>query len=409
MRQAVLTQGLPEELSGALLDGYRSILEGVGDARKADTLYGYFLPLIFQDIFSRESLNKLYRFINSREGQYVVVSSRDEFKDVEKGQPLVVRFTRCNVDPSYNEQINVIEIPIMPFLAHNQYSLVYGKTRDKPLFLKVAMPFNAMCRQLTKAWKENTAGKYDTVCLRDTILHEFTHWYDYRLRRNTIIDPRKRKPSYPATPAGEYAAWKDENFPRYRNSRFTGDDAEELKLPEWVNPEVMRNVKRINRQIAENIYRKDRGLDEVPLSEEDDAYIKWFRKMSTRHKFKGYHANNAELSARIVEQVPWLIDLKDKADTENKKIPVHPTLEQMLDRVFDIHPDGPGFMHDNHEITKSLVLPGAYRSAARRCFKLINAANEAIFTAGDTHREKVGQILGVLQREASPKHAEMRI
>ena len=114
----VLTQELPTELSGALMEGYRSILEGVGDARKADALYGYFLPLFFQDIFSKESLNKLYRFINSREGEYVIVSSRDEFKDVEKGQPLVVRFTRNNCHPSYNETINVIEVPIMPFLAH---------------------------------------------------------------------------------------------------------------------------------------------------------------------------------------------------------------------------------------------------------------------------------------------------
>ena len=405
----VLTQELPAELSGALMEGYRSILEGVGDARKADTLYGYFLPLIFQDIFSKESLNKLYRFINSREGGYVVVSSRDEFKDVEKGQPLVVRFTRNNCHPSYNEQINVIEVPIMPFLAHAQYRLVYGRTRDKPLYLKVAMPFEAMCRQLTKAWKENTAGKYDTVCLRDTILHEFTHWYDYMLKRNTIINPARKKPVYPSTPAGEYAEWKDENFPQYRSSRFTGNDAEELKLPDWVNPEVMRNVKRIRRQIAENISRKDRGLSEVPLSEEDEAYIDWFRKMSNRHKFKGYHANTAELSARIVEQVPWLIEQKDKADSENRKIPTHPTLENMLDRIFDVHPDGPGFMHDQHEITKSLVLPGAYRSAARRCFKLINAANEAIFSVDDTYREKVGHILGALQREASPKHAEMKI
>ena len=409
MGQTELTEGLPAELSGALIDGYRSILEGVGDARKADTLYGYFLPLIFQDIYSKESLNRLYRFINSRDGQYVVVSTRDEFKSPESGQPLVVRFTRSNCHPSYNEQLNVIEVPIMPFLAHAQYGLIYGKTRDNPLYLKVPMPFNEMCRQLSKAWKENTAGSFDTACLRDTILHEFTHWYDYRLKRNTIINPDKKRPVYPNNAAGEYAEWTDENFPQYRSSRFTGDDAGMLQVPDWVNPDVMRKVKRIRRQIAENISRKNRGLAEIPLSEEDDAYIDWFRKMSNRHKAKGYHANTAELSARIVEQVPWLIELKDKADAKGEKIPVHPTLEQMLDRVFDIHPDGPGFMHDKHELTKTLVLPGAYRSAARRCFKLINAANEAIFLADYDYRKKVGQILGAMQREASPQHAGMKI
>ena len=405
----VLTQELPTELSGALMEGYRSILEGVGDARKADALYGYFLPLIFQDIFSKESLNKLYRFINSREGEYVIVSSRDEFKDVEKGQPLVVRFTRNDGHPSYNEGINVIEVPIMPYLAHAQYSLLRGRTREKPMYLKVAMPFEEMCRQLARAWKENTAGTYDTACLRDTILHEFTHWYDYRLKRNTIINPGRKKQAYPKTPEGEYAEWKDENFPRYRSSRFTGDDADLLQVPDWVNPDVMGKVKRIRRQIAENISRKDRGLPEVPLAKEDEDYIDWFRKMSNRHKAKGYHANTAELSARIVEQVPWLIDLKDKADKENKKIPVHPTLEQMLDRVFDIHPDGPGFMHDKRELTKTLVLPGAYRSAARRCYKLIDAANEAIFPEGSDHRYKVGQLMAALKREASPEHAEMTV
>jgi len=408
MSLPVPTQGLPDELSDALAGGYRYILEGVGDARKAETLYGYFLPLIFNDIFSKDSLNRLYRFANSKDGEYVTVSSREEFKDLEKGQPLVVRFTRSNCHPSYNEQLNVIEVPIMPFLAHAQYSLVYGKTREKPLYLKVAMPFEEMCRQLAKAWRENTPGTYDTTCLRDTILHEFTHWYDFRLKRKTIINPDRKKPAYPDSAEGEYSAWKDENFPRYVSSRFSGDDADLLQVPDWVNPDVMWKVKRIRRQIAENISRKNRGLAEIPLSEEDDAYIDWFRKMSNRHKAKGYHANTAELSARIVEQVPWLIELKDKADAKGEKIPVHPTLEQMLDRIFDIHPDGPGFMHDKHELTKTLVLPGAYRSAARRCFKLINAANEAIFAVNYGYREKVGQMLGALQREAGPQHADMK-
>ena len=391
------------------MEGYRSILEGVGDARKADTLYGYFLPAVFEDIFSKESLERLYKLINSKDGQYAIMSVREEFKGRMNGNPLVIRFTRRNVDPSYNEQINVIEVPIMHFLAHAQYILDEGATRDQPLYFNIPMPYNEMYKQLTKAWSKNTAGFYNSACLRETLLHEFSHWYDFCLKRHTVINPDKKKAVYPQNAEGRYNEWKDENFPMYRSSRYHGKDADLLQVPDWVNPEVMERVERLRRQKAENDSRKNRGLPAVPMSDEDKYYLKWFEKMRNRHKFKGYHANNNELAARIVEQVPWLIDLKDKYLAKGEKIPVHPTIDQMIDRVFEIPADGPGLVHDKRELVKTLVLPGAYRSAARRCFKLLNATNEAFFAWDYTDRQKTGQILNRLKAEAGPKHAEKGI
>lgn len=403
---------MPAALSGALSDGYRSILEGVGDARKADNIYGYLLPMVYRDIFSRESLNALYRLVSSREGQYAVVSRRPELKARDTGAPLEVRFTRNNVHPQFIETMNVITVPIMPYMAHSMFRLVNGDTRDKPQYLDPVMPFEEMCRQLAKSWKENTPGSYDTVCLRDTLLHELTHWYDFNLRRDAIIRPaaERKRPVYRDKASAEFGEWKDAHFRPYRGARFSGDDANALaNAPEWVTPEVMERVKSIEAAKAHAEALKNTGRPYVNIPEEDEEYLEWFNKMCNRHNAKGYHANAGELSARIVEQVPWLIELKEQADRKGETIPLRPTLEKMLDRVFDISPDGPGFMHDRHEVTKSLVLPGALRSAARRCCKLINAANDAFMPEGASHMDKVRQILLYLQKEAKPEHAERQL
>jgi len=403
---------VPGELGEALRAGYTAITEGVGDARKAEFLHNGVLREICADIFSKDSLNRLYRMVKTGDTIETVVSTRPDLAD-DKGQPLTVRFTRNKVHPQYVETVNAIVYPIMGYLSHSIFKAVDSKERGNPQTLENVdkLSFPEFCKQLQLSWKTNTAMAYDKVPLKEGLMHELTHWYDYNLRREQIFRPERVFPRQDSTYKGlldreaaggtvdkSYYEWKDRNLrPVYRGARMAKDDADTLaRARGWAHRGLMDEIERIRTAIHEN-QRMGRGSWEG-ISEKDKDLLERFDKYCNRYNFAGYHAASQELNARVVEQIPWLVDERKAKGV----LPVSDTLKLMIDRVFDIPPEAAG---EKREIVKKLVLPGALRSAARRCARLIDAVNHMEVPEGAKTDRLIGILISEMEKDAQSQHA----
>lgn len=408
-----LFEGMEPRLASALADGYRAMFEGIGDARKAEFIHNGVLPAIYNDIISRESLNKLYRMVRNNDEISVTVSTRPEFSDAN-GNPLTVRFTRNNIHPQYVETVNAVVYPIMPYMAHGIFRLTEESgVRGKPQSLKNTdkLSFTEFCKQLDKSWKTNTAIAYDKVPIKEGLMHELTHWFDYNFRREQIFRKEKVYPWQDRTYKGlldreaaggtvdkSYYEWKDKNLrPVYRGTKMAKEDADILaRARGWTSKELMNDIERIKTAVHENERMGRKSFDGI--SEKDKDLLTRFTQYCNRYNYAGYTAASQELNARIVEQIPWLVD---ERQAKKGELPMNTTLSDMLDRVFDVPPPAD---KERRAIIKKLILPGALRSAARRCARLIDAVNHMECPEGEKTWTLIGRLISEMEKGAQPQH-----
>jgi hypothetical protein len=116
-------------------------------------------------------------------------------------------------------------------------------------------------------------------------------------------------------------------------------------------------------------------------------------------------ATNRELQSRISGLIPWLVRLQ----AEKGELPMWPTLDTMLNRVFDLPEDGPGIVREEREAAKARILPGAFRSAARRCAGLIDAANRMTYSYDMSIADRIECLASYMERNASEKQVSREL
>ena len=86
-----------------------------------------------------------------------------------------------------------------------------------------------------------------------------------------------------------------------------------------------------------------------------------------------------------------------------------PTLDAMLNRVFDLPEDGPGIVREERDAAKARILPGAFRSAARRCAGLIDAANRMTYSYDMSIADRIECLASYMERNASEKQVSREL
>lgn len=404
-----LFEGMDGELRTALAAGYGAILEGAGDASTASFLYSRILPDIAESIFDGATLRRIHAMVNSDSIHDVTVYSS---RETPAGFPLTVRFTRDSGKPSFIRQHNVIDIPVMRALEHSIFRAFPSRVRGNPLVMRVKMPYAELVRQLKRAWTERPANSYDTASIGESILREMSVWLAENGRPETVRNPEPEYSREDSEYAGllrqdaegkrvdmSYHDWKDANLrPTYRTDRMDRGDAGILSRGrDWATPEVMRRHKEISGRMRRNWIAGRNRWDGIDA--DDARFMKEFRSLASRYNQAGVLATNRELQARIAALIPWLVRLREKKDV----LPVKETLSEMMDRVFDLPKDGPGPVGDERRAAMSHILPGAFRSAARRCSGLIDAANHMVYSYGMDTGEKIGQLVEYMSGGKSKK------
>ena len=412
-----LFEGISKDLKTALVAGYSAILEGVGDARIASFMYRHMIPAITRSIFNEETMRRICAMVNSKDIYSVQVYSSQATENAA-GAPLTIKFTRSSGKPTFIAQHNVIEIPIMRALKHSIYMTETLKVRGNPMVLTVEMPFPVFVRRMRQVWDGNPGYSYDSVSVKESILRELSIWLAENRKPATI---RKPAPEYPEADS-EYAEllqkesggkpvdksfheWKDAHLkPLYRTERMDSHDAAQLSRERgWATPAVMRRHKEISEKIRRNWMMGRKQYD--GLTPEERKFNEDFNRLAKRYNQASFHATNRELQSRITALIPGLV----KMQSEKGELPLQPTLNDMLDKVFDLPKDGPGIVGEKRKFAKSCIMPGAFRSAARRCAGLIDAANRMFHSYDMPLGQKIECLAEYMERNASDKQISRQL
>ena len=393
-----LFEGISNDLKTALVAGYSVILEGVGDARIASFLYRHMIPAITRSIFNEETMRSIYAMVNSKDTYSVQVYSSQATENAA-GAPLTIKFTRSGGKPTFIAKHNVIEIPIMRALEHGIYKTEKLNVRGNPRVFTVEMPFPAFVRRMRQVWDGNPGYSYDSVSVKEAILRELSIWLAENRKPATV---RKPVPEYPEESEGKtvdnsFHEWKDTNLkPLYRTERMDSGDAAQLSREGgWATPAVMHRHKEISEKIRRNWMMGRKRYD--GLTPEEKKFNDDFHRLAKRYNQASFHATNRELQSRITALIPGLV----KMQSEKGELPLQPTLNDMLDRVFDLPKDGPGIVGEERKFAKSCIMPGAFRSAARRCAGLIDAANRMFYSYDMPLGQKIECLAQYMERNAS--------
>lgn len=378
-------EGIDPKLAAALAAGYRAMCEGVGDVRAAEYIHNTVLKDIYHKVYTNETAGKIVEMANNPDIPCITVYENPEFAD-RNGNPLVIRMTRYNTRPVYIPNINLITIPIIRMLAHSGVTMWEGRARNKPLFLKQKVGLNAVRDRMNRIWKEkNSENTLDAAPLKEVMMRLLTRWYDHKYRPESVVrDSQFRTPEdelYRRNLAKQaegktvnmsYYDAKDRALPPvYRTSRMAPEDARELSARRmWATSDCLSNKARVARHQEWNKnHRKpeNHGIDSYNLSNANA-----FDDRQDAYKHTADMNTNESLHAKISGMVPWLI--KKRMDN-GTAIDEDKTVDEMMQRIFDIVPDGEAAMHELHMRSVDKILPGAERSADRRCRKLIRAVN----------------------------------
>lgn len=412
-----LFEGISKDLKTALVAGYSAILEGVGDARIASFLYRHMIPAIYRSIFNAETMRRICEMVNSDTIYDVTVYSSQATENAA-GFPLTIKFTRSSGKPTFIRQHNVIEIPIMRAVANTIYKAEKSNVRGNPYVITEPMPFQVFVKQMQKVWSGNPGYSYDSASISESILRELSIWLAENRKPETVRKPERTLPAEDADYAEllrkesdgkvvdkSFHEWKDANLkPLYRIARMAGGDAAQLSRERgWATPEVMRRHKEITDKLRQNWVHGRNGLDGI--TPEEKNFLDDFRALAQRYNQASYHATNRELQARITALIPGLV----KMQSEKGELPMQPTLNDMLDKVFDLPKDGPGIVGKERKFAKSCIMPGAFRSAARRCANLIDAANRMFYTYDMPLGQKIEALARYMERNASDEQVSRQI
>lgn len=384
-------EGITGELRAALVAGYGALLEGLGDARIASFLFRNIMPDIYRSVFHFDTLHSIHDMVNSKDMREVTVYSSQE---TPVGVPLTVKFTRSSGRPNFNIRHGVIEIPIMQAISHPLYKAVKSGVRGNPYVLSRPMPYHVFVGQLNKAW--NRAGySYDSVGIKESIMRELTKWYSENRKPETI---RTSAPDIVGDPS-DYALSH-----AYRTARMDRGDAEKLAEDrKWATPEVMERYGEVFSTRKANALlgrEEDEGLTGDDLEFLDDV-----KARAGKYNDASRLATNRELQSRISGLIPWLVRLQ----AAKGELPMRPTLDAMLNRVFDLPEDGPGIVREERDAAKARILPGAFRSAARRCAGLIDAANRMTYSYDMSIADRIECLASYMERNASEKQVSREL
>lgn len=412
-----LFEGISDDLKTALVAGYGAILEGVGDARIASFLFRHLIPEITSSVFNQDTIHRIYEMVNSTE-IYEVTVYESQADQNAAGYPLTIKFTRSSGKPTFIRQHDVIEIPIMRSMEHSIFKVAKAKVRGNPLYLTEKMPFPAFVAQMKKAWTEKTALSYEAVSIRESILRELSIWLAENRKPETIRNPEKKyakedaeyvemlnKEAEGKTVDKSLHEWKDANLrPVYRAARMDSGDARALASGRgWATQDVMHRHKEITDKIRRNWTLGRKALDGV--TKEEQKFLEAFRERAKKYNQSSYLATNRELQARITALIPGLVKLQ----SEKGELPMKETLSDMLDKVFDLPKDGPGIVGNERRFAKSCILPGAFRSASRRCAELIDAANHMFYTYDMPLGEKIERLVKYMEQNATDEQVSRQI
>ena len=378
-----LFEGISAELKSALVAGYGVLLEGLGDARIAAFLFRNVMPDIYRSVFHFDTLYSLHGMVNSKDMYEVTVYSSQE---TPVGSPLTVKFNRSSGRPNFNIRHGVIEIPIMQAISHPLYKAVKSGVRGNPYVLSRPMPYHVFVGQLNKAW-DRTGYSYDSVGIKESIMRELVKWYSENRKPETIRTSAPDNVGDPSDYALSHA---------YRTARMDRGDAAKLAEDrKWATPEVMDRYGEVSGMLRANSLRGHGEDGEIPG--DDREFLDEFNARADRYNDTSRLATNRELQSRISGLIPWLVRLQ----AEKGELPLRPTLDAMLNRVFDLPEDGPGIVGAEREKAKARLLPGAFRSAARRCAGLIDAANRMVYSYDMSIAERIEALATYMERNAS--------
>ena len=378
-----LFEGITGGLKAALVAGYGALLEGLGDARIASFLFKNVMPGIYRSVFHYDTLASIHEMVNSRDIYEVTVYSSQE---TPVGSPLTVKFNRSSGRPNFDIRHGAIGIPIMQAISHPLYKAVKSGVRGNPYVLSRPMPYHVFVGQLNKAW-DSAGYSYDSVGIKESIMRELAKWYSENRKPETIRTSAQDDVGDPSDAALSHA---------YRTARMDRGDAAKLAGDrKWATPEVMDRYGVVSGTRKANALM---GRDEDEgLTGDDLEFLDEVKARAGRYNDTSRLATNRELQARISGLIPWLVKLQ----AEKGELPMQPTLDAMLDRVFDLPGDGPGIMGAEREKAKARVLPGAFRSAVRRCAGLIDAANHMVYSYDMSIAERIGALAAYMERNAS--------
>ena len=417
MMDDTLFEGMTSELRTALAAGYGAILEGIGDARVASFLYRHILPEVAGSIFDEGTMRRIFEMVNSDTVHDVTVYESPADRN-SAGAPLTVKFTRDSGRPAFLRSRNVIEIPIMRYLAHSGFDVARSRVRGNPLVMVKPMPYRVFAERMRGVWDSPPGFSYDAPSLSEAISRELSVWLAHNRRPESVMNGSPRlsredseygkllgKAAEGKTVDTSYHEWKDANLrPAYRTERMSRGDAAILSAGRgWATPGVMRRHREITDRLRRNWAAGRKWMEGVPP--EDRKFLEDFRRLADRYNRASFQSTNMELQARISSLAPWLV----KLHASKGELPLKETLRSMLDRVFDIPADGPGIVGEERAFAKSCILPGAFRSAARRCAGMIDAVNRMPYTDEMSVGERIARLADTMAEKSSKEHISRQI